>query len=56
MKDEPLTTIEREVKRWPGISTGDTGRGGQQFSYGKVELGHLHGSGVIEPLRNGVDL
>ena len=43
MNDEPLTTIEREVKSWPGVTTGDTGRGGLQFSYGKVELGHLHG-------------
>ena len=28
MDDEPLKTIEREVKSWPGVTTGDTGRGG----------------------------
>ena len=47
MNDELLTMIEREVKSWPGVTTGDTGRGGLQgglqFSYGRVELGHLHG-------------
>jgi Family of unknown function (DUF5519) len=44
MSDELSTLIEREVKSWPGVSTGDTGRGGLHFSYGRVELGHLHGS------------
>lgn len=40
--------IEREVTGWPGVTTGDTGRGGLQFSYGKIELGHLHGSGFAD--------
>ncbi len=48
MNDEPLTTIEREVKGWPRVTTGDTGRGGLQFSYGQVELGHLHGSSFAD--------
>ena len=48
MNDEPLTMIEREVKSWPGVRTGDTGRGGLQFSYGRVELGHLHGSSFAD--------
>jgi hypothetical protein len=48
MNVEPLTTIEREVKSWPGVTTGDTGRGGLQFSYGRVELGHLHGSSFAD--------
>ena len=48
MNDEPLTTIEREVKSWPGVTTGDTGRGGLQFKYGRVELGHLHGSSFAD--------
>ena len=43
-----LTTIEREVKSWPGVTTGNTGRGGLQFSYGRVELGHLHGSSFAD--------
>ena len=48
MNDELLAEIEREVKSWPGVTTGDTGRGGLQFSYGRVELGHLHGSNFAD--------
>ena len=49
MNDELLlTAIEREVKSWPGVTTGDTGRGDLQFSYGRVELGHLHGSSFAD--------
>ena len=48
MKREPLTTIEHKVKSWPGVTTGDTGRGRLQFSYGRVELGHLHGSSFAD--------
>jgi hypothetical protein len=48
MNNEPLTMITREVLGWPGVTTGDTGRGGLQFSYGRVELGHLHGSGFAD--------
>jgi predicted enzyme related to lactoylglutathione lyase len=48
INDELLTMIERELKSWPGVTTGDTGRGGLQFSYGRVELGHLHGSSFAD--------
>lgn len=48
MKDGPLTRIEREVSSWPGVTTGDTGRGGLGFYYGKVELGHLHGNSFAD--------
>jgi len=48
MNEEPLTQIEREVMSWPGVTTGHTGRGGLQFSYGRVELGHLHGSSFAD--------
>jgi Family of unknown function (DUF5519) len=48
MNDELPAEIEREVKSWPGVTTGDTGRGGLQFSYGRVELGHLHGSSFAD--------
>src|SRR3954451_4447428 len=48
MIDELRMTIEREVKSWPGVTTGDTGRGGLQFSYVRVELGHLHGSSFAD--------
>ena len=48
MSEEPLAQIEREVTSWPGVTTGDTGRGGLQFSYGRIELGHLHGSSFAD--------
>lgn len=48
MSDGPSARIEREVLRWPGVSTGDTGRGGLLFSYGRVELGHLHGDSFAD--------
>jgi hypothetical protein len=48
MNDEPLKIIEREVKSWSGVTTGDTGRGGLQFNFGRVELGHLHGSSFAD--------
>ena len=49
MNDELLlTTIEREVKSWPGVTISNTGRGALQFSYGRVELGHLHGSSFAD--------
>jgi hypothetical protein len=48
MNDELLEYIEREVLEWQGVTTGDTGRGGLQFSYGRVELGHLHGSSFAD--------
>jgi len=48
MNNEPLAMITREVLEWPGVTTGDTGRGGLQFSYGRVELGHLHGSSFAD--------
>jgi hypothetical protein len=46
--DKPTTMIEREVKSWPGVTTGDTSRGGLQLNYGRVELGHLHGSSFAD--------
>ena len=48
MTDELLAQVEREVLEWQGVTTGDTGRGGLQFSYGRVELGHLHGSSFAD--------
>jgi hypothetical protein len=38
MDHVPPTQVEREVASWPGVSTGDTGRGGLKLSYGNVEL------------------
>lgn len=48
MNNEPLASIQGEVTSWEGVTTGDTGRGGLQFSYGRVELGHLHGNSFAD--------
>src|SRR3712207_3435701 len=48
MNDDLLEKIEREVNSWPGVTSGETGRGGLQFSFGRVELGHLHGSSFAD--------
>ena len=48
MGDTPSTRIEREVKGWPGVFAGDTSRGGLGLYYGRVELGHLHGSSFAD--------
>jgi hypothetical protein len=42
MMDTNMLTIEREVLRWPGV-TSEPGRfGATSFRYGKRELGHIH--------------
>ncbi len=43
MNDELLLTmVEREVLRWPGV-TSEPGRfGAVAFRYGKREIGHIH--------------
>ena len=33
---------------WPGVTVGDTGRGGTGFYYGGAELGHLHGDSFAD--------
>ncbi len=40
--DSYILTIEREVLRWPGV-TSEPGRfGATSFRYGKREIGHIH--------------
>ncbi|MDQ3251908.1 MAG: DUF5519 family protein [Actinomycetota bacterium] len=48
MNDELLEQVAGEVLEWQGVTTGDTGRGGLQFSYGRIELGHVHGSSFAD--------
>jgi len=49
MDEAPAATIEREVAAWPGVTATPHSRGaGIQFLYGRVELGHLHGSSLAD--------
>jgi Family of unknown function (DUF5519) len=43
MNDQPLmTTVERKVLSWPGV-TSEPGRfGATSFRYGRREIGHIH--------------
>ena len=46
--DGNLLTIEREVLRWPGV-TSEPGRfGATSFRYGKREIGHVHRDRVAD--------
>jgi hypothetical protein len=49
MNDEPLLTmVEREVLKWPGV-TSEPGRfGATSFRYGKREIGHIHHDRVAD--------
>lgn len=40
--DSKALSIEREVSRWPGVTTAPGRFGAVAFRYGKREIGHLH--------------
>jgi Family of unknown function (DUF5519) len=48
MMDRNMLTIEREVLRWPGV-TSEPGRfGATSFRYGKREIGHIHRDAIAD--------
>lgn len=42
------STIEEEVRRWPGVTRAPGRFGAVAFRYGKREIGHLHGDRVAD--------
>ena len=47
--DDPISTqIEREVAGWTGVTVSPHRFGGVEFSVGRRELGHLHGSRLAD--------
>jgi hypothetical protein len=42
MMDSNILTIEREVLKWPGVSSEPGRFGAVAFRYGKREIGHIH--------------
>src|SRR5258705_12113332 len=40
--------IERELLSWPDVTTGRHRFGGRAFHLGNIEIGHLHGSHVVD--------
>ena len=53
--DSYILTIEREVLRWPGV-TSEPGRfGAVAFRYGKREIGHIHRDRIADlPVTTGM--
>ena len=45
---EAKTIITNEVTSWPGITTAPHRFGGIEFLLGKTEIGHLHGSYLLD--------
>src|SRR5579862_9708629 len=48
MNDPISTQIEREVAGWTGVTVSPHRFGGVEFSVGRRELGHLHGSRLAD--------
>jgi len=45
---ESLTKLEAEASRWPDVSVHPHRFGGREFLRGSAEVGHVHGSGVVD--------
>ena len=43
-----LAEIESEVLSWPGITARPHRFGGNEFRFGKGEVGHLHPEGIVD--------
>jgi hypothetical protein len=48
MNNEPLESVEREVLRWSGTTSGPGRFGAVVFLYGKREIGHVHRDRVAD--------
>ena len=46
--DSYVLTIEREVLRWPGVTSQPGRFGATSFRYGKREIGHIHRDHVAD--------
>lgn len=48
MDDDNLASVEREVLRWAGTTSGPGRFGAVVFRYGKREIGHVHRDRVAD--------
>lgn len=46
--DGYVLSIEREVLRWPGVTSGPGRSGATSFRYGRREIGHIHRDRVAD--------
>ena len=49
--------VEKVILSWPGVTTKIHRFGGTEFNFGRREIGHLHGNGLLDipftrPLRD----
>jgi Family of unknown function (DUF5519) len=43
-----LAEVESEVLSWPGVTVRPHRFGGNEFRFGKAEVGHLHPEGIVD--------
>lgn len=48
MNDEHLASIDREVQRWPGVTTEPGRFKSTAYKLGRREIGHIHRNGVAD--------
>ncbi|PJJ84930.1 hypothetical protein CLV57_1952 [Mucilaginibacter auburnensis] len=47
-----IDEIELEVQQWPGVSKKLHKYGGVQFDLKEIEIGHIHGNGLLDMILN----
>src|SRR5688572_6328695 len=45
---QQLEVLERVVTAWPGVTATPHRFGGTEFNLGTVEIGHVHGNGMVD--------
>jgi hypothetical protein len=43
-----VDSLTQEVARWPGVTQSPHRYGGREFTYQRVEFGHVHANGVVD--------
>ncbi|WP_330630177.1 luciferase domain-containing protein [Halocatena halophila] len=43
-----MSSIEQEVREWPGVTIREHDRGGREFTLDERELGHIHGESLLD--------
>lgn len=43
-----MSSIEQDVRAWPGVTVRDHDRGGREFTLDERELGHIHGESLLD--------
>jgi Luciferase len=46
--DPQVRQIEKEILRWPNVTSHSHRFGGREFRWGSAEIGHVHDGGVLD--------